>query len=259
MNQESSTFATYAAQINETYISDGKNYHLLLCHRIFEACCNRSTAFLESLLRNIQKEKSFFTPVYRNKDQFQHAKDLMRFLDAYLFFRFAALTKDASTHLEIIAEYICMRINQCTSYNELMQAFPTLYNGYATFYDIHIFDCQKYSPLIRQVLDRLHTLYNTKDAAQKLSVSSLANSFHVSDKYLSARFIRETGHKLSDEINQARIENAKLYLQYTDFSIEEIAEKTGFCSQNYFSRRFKDSVGVSPTQFRQRERYHSQL
>ena len=86
-----------------------------------------------------------------------------------------------------------------------------------------------------------------------------ASRLHVSDKYLSARFIRETGRTLSDEINQARIEKAKLYLQYTDFSIEEIAEKTGFCSQNYFSRRFKDIIGMSPTQFRQRERYHSQL
>ena len=152
-----------------------------------------------------------------------------------------------------------MRITQYTSYEELMQTFPTLYNEYSVFYTTHVSDCQKYSPLIQKVFDRLFTFYNSKDAAHKLSVSSLAASLHVSDKYLSARFIRETGRTLSDEINHARIEKAKLYLQYTDFSIEEIAEKTGFCSQNYFSRRFKDIIGMSPTQFRQRERFHSQL
>lgn len=248
-----------AIPTDQPHLSDGKIYYLLLCQRIFKACCNDSTAFLEQLLCFIREDKGLFVPLCSNRDTFQYAKDMMKFFNAYLFFRFAELNGGASMELEMIADPINIRINQYGAYDELMQAFPTLYNGYPAFYTTHISDTQKYSPLIRKVLDCMHTFYRTKDASQKLSVSSLAASFHVSDKYLSARFIRETGRTLSDEINQACIENAKLYLQYTDFSIEEIAEKTGFCSQNYFSRRFKDIIGMSPTQFRQRERFHSQL
>ncbi|WP_420792937.1 helix-turn-helix domain-containing protein [Lentisphaera marina] len=39
-------------------------------------------------------------------------------------------------------------------------------------------------------------------------------------------------------------------LRSTSLSVAEIAEKCGFSEQNYFARHFKQLVGQSPTQFR---------
>ncbi len=46
---------------------------------------------------------------------------------------------------------------------------------------------------------------------------------------------------------------AKFLLLTTDLKIYEIAEKVGFWDINYFSQRFKQTVGVTPRQFRKGE------
>jgi AraC-like DNA-binding protein len=46
------------------------------------------------------------------------------------------------------------------------------------------------------------------------------------------------------------MENAKMLLSSTDKSITDIAFSCGFSSQGYFSERFTDVVGISPTKYR---------
>lgn len=234
---------------------DGNRIHYLMaCQRVCAACCNDSSEPLERLLRSFQRDEQFFQPPSPKRDKLQYAANVMRFFNAYLYFKFAELNGGTSAHLEMIADRITMRIDECKSLDEAMLAFPTLYNGYPAFYAARISNRNKYSPLIRKALDRLYAFYSSEYNLQEMHVSSLAASLHVSEKYLSARFIRETGHTLSSEINEIRIFSAKLYLQYTDLSLEEIAEKAGFSSQNYFSRRFKASVGMPPKEFRRQIR-----
>ena len=51
-------------------------------------------------------------------------------------------------------------------------------------------------------------------------------------------------------ILKIRIDRAKELLDFTDKSIADIAESSGFQDQNYFARIFKKITGVSPTQYR---------
>lgn len=51
-------------------------------------------------------------------------------------------------------------------------------------------------------------------------------------------------------ILKIRIDRAKELLDFTDKSIANIAESSGFQDQNYFARIFKKITGVSPTQYR---------
>lgn len=244
----------FARQPNVSHLNGDRIHYLELLPHVFSVCCNDSSVPLERLLRAFQREKYFFTSPSSKRDKLQCAKEVMLFLNAYLYIKFAELNGGTSAHLEMIADRINMRIDECKSLDEAMLAFPTLYNGYPAFYAARISNRNKYSPLIRKALDRLYAFYSSEYNLQEMHVSSLAASLHVSEKYLSARFIRETGHTLSSEINEIRIFSAKLYLQYTDLSLEEIAEKAGFSSQNYFSRRFKASVGMPPKEFRRQIR-----
>ena len=49
---------------------------------------------------------------------------------------------------------------------------------------------------------------------------------------------------------ELRVERAKELLAFTDKSIAEIAEASGFSDQNYFARIFKRFTDISPTQYR---------
>lgn len=51
-------------------------------------------------------------------------------------------------------------------------------------------------------------------------------------------------------ILKIRIDRAKELLDFTDKSIADIAESSGFQDQNYFARIFKKITGVSPSQYR---------
>lgn len=59
-----------------------------------------------------------------------------------------------------------------------------------------------------------------------------------------------TGKSTLVYINERKIEHAQNLLLNSTLSIAEIAERTGFKAQRYFSEFFKDKVGVSPTVFR---------
>lgn len=54
-------------------------------------------------------------------------------------------------------------------------------------------------------------------------------------------------------LNQRRIRTARLLLRNTSLSIQDIAERTGFQDQNYFSKYFKKKCGESPSKFRNRQ------
>ncbi|MBJ8194228.1 helix-turn-helix transcriptional regulator, partial [Bacillus cereus] len=51
-------------------------------------------------------------------------------------------------------------------------------------------------------------------------------------------------------VTRARIRKAVQLLDSTTLSIYDIAERTGYDSQHYFSTAFKKTMGVSPVQYR---------
>jgi two-component system response regulator YesN len=85
---------------------------------------------------------------------------------------------------------------------------------------------------------------------QELSLQILAEKFHVSSIYLGRLFKSETGEYFSDYLNRLRIEEAKRLLHDSYLKTTEIAIQVGFLDPNYFYRKFKQTVGISPTEFR---------
>ncbi len=55
----------------------------------------------------------------------------------------------------------------------------------------------------------------------------------------------------TEYVNAKRLDYAKELLLTTSYSIREISILSGFGNDNYFSRIFKASTGVSPTRFRE--------
>jgi AraC-like DNA-binding protein len=100
---------------------------------------------------------------------------------------------------------------------------------------------------LQTVLNSLNSHYLTLDFTTK----TWANQLNMSEAYLS-RFLREqTGKPASAHLRDKRMARAKGLLADTNDSIISIATASGFNDNNYFSRKFKECEGVSPTEWRE--------
>ncbi|MEK0313823.1 helix-turn-helix domain-containing protein [Cohnella sp. 56] len=95
---------------------------------------------------------------------------------------------------------------------------------------------------------------------EPLSRDRTAAALGISPAHFSRLFRRETGCSFVDYVCRTRIRHAQeLLLLSPDKSIGEIAESSGFQSEHYFSRKFKQAKGCSPTAYRLRPRSYAAL
>lgn len=90
--------------------------------------------------------------------------------------------------------------------------------------------------------------YIKRNLHQKLSIESIAKLAYVSKSNFFKMFRDELGISPNDFILQERINKAKELLAYQN-SIKETAFQTGFSDTNYFTRVFKQLVGVTPKNY----------
>lgn len=102
--------------------------------------------------------------------------------------------------------------------------------------------------LKEQLKDVFEYLANHKDST--VSNEVLMDIAHMSASTLNRYFKRATGLSPAEYHIHERINLACIYLHTTTFTMEEIAEKTGFTDANYFSRQFRKVMNMSPTQYK---------
>lgn len=86
---------------------------------------------------------------------------------------------------------------------------------------------------------------------KELTLEEIARHCGYAEYYLSRKFARETGIKLSEYIHQVRVDAAKTMLLTTSKEIQEISDDLHFGNRNHFDRVFRQRVGVSPARFRE--------
>lgn len=87
-----------------------------------------------------------------------------------------------------------------------------------------------------------------------LCIDDLAKSFAMSSRNLNRVFHRETGQTPMSFLTHARVECARRLLEETDLSVKEIAFRCGLFDAGKLRRTFWRSLGISPTQYRERFR-----
>ena len=85
-----------------------------------------------------------------------------------------------------------------------------------------------------------------------LSVTELAAKLNVSKSGLNRKLKSLLGVAPKEFINKARMNRAVALLHHSDLPVKEIAYRCGFCDQNYFGKCFKAAMGVSPSEYRQK-------
>ncbi|TDQ41132.1 response regulator transcription factor [Aureibacillus halotolerans] len=82
----------------------------------------------------------------------------------------------------------------------------------------------------------------------------VSKKVNMSRSYFSQCFKEAVGMTFNDYVRFVRIEKAKEYLANTDKPVLWVAEHTGYSDHKYFSRLFRQQVGVLPSVFRQQQR-----
>lgn len=85
---------------------------------------------------------------------------------------------------------------------------------------------------------------------ERISLEEIASHVGLSRTYLSTTFKKETGMALYNFVNVYRVEISKNLLLNTNISLIDVAGRSGFSDQSYFTRIFKKLTGVSPQKFR---------
>ena len=67
------------------------------------------------------------------------------------------------------------------------------------------------------------------------------------------------GITVIEYLTSVRIERAKQLLLATDQNCTEICFQVGYNNQSYFTRTFKDLVGIPPREFRKRNKRREKL
>jgi two-component system response regulator YesN len=100
------------------------------------------------------------------------------------------------------------------------------------------------------IINRAISFIRENYASQDLSLSTIADSCHISPSYLSRIFKQKKGHTITEQVNRTRIEEAKHILQECDSTVNETAQKVGFADRSYFYKVFKKQVGLSPSTYK---------
>lgn len=83
-----------------------------------------------------------------------------------------------------------------------------------------------------------------------ISLSSLASSLSVSKEYLATCFKKDYDLTVTQYIHKKKMEYACQLLMNANYSIHEIANRLCYNSTSYFIKVFKDTIGITPTEFK---------
>lgn len=92
--------------------------------------------------------------------------------------------------------------------------------------------------------------YISENYAEPITLKDVAQMAYMDSSYFSRQFKKLTGFGFVEYLTEVRIKAAVQLLQSSSFSVNEIAEKCGFSSANYFRDVFRKLYKMSPLEYK---------
>lgn len=93
--------------------------------------------------------------------------------------------------------------------------------------------------------------YIDENLARPISLNDAAEAAFLSPSYLSQLLKKQTGQAFVEWLTARRMQRARELLAHTADRVSGIANAVGFGDEAYFTRRFRQHFGMSPTGYRQ--------
>ena len=94
------------------------------------------------------------------------------------------------------------------------------------------------------------TRYMQEHLSEEITLSVLAEEFHLNAQYISQLFKNEIGVGFLAYLTNIRLEKAKKLLLSTALPIADVAEQSGYGDYRVFTKVFKKAEGITPSQYR---------
>lgn len=143
-----------------------------------------------------------------------------------------------------VGDSYIQQIENCRHLSDIPHITHTMYEEF-----IRRVHNQRRSPGIsRKIQDCMDYIEN--HMGEKLTVAELAAHAGYSESSLSHKFKQETGISINAYIKSVRMARARLLLETTEDSVQDIAVRLGFYGRSHMARVFQQFVGAGPAEYR---------
>ncbi len=137
-------------------------------------------------------------------------------------------------------------VMNCRSVSDAVHIGHTMYDDFIrTVHDS--LSKPGYSPHVQSCVD-----YIEAHLEEPIELQYLAARIGYSEYYLSRKFKKETGKSVNEYIRDARINQAKILLETTQMSIQDISERLCFGTRSFFAGTFRKIAGMPPAEYRRK-------
>lgn len=129
------------------------------------------------------------------------------------------------------------------------------YECYSCFYrllaEIEKLFLKKNEEKINPAVSSAKEIIERSFSDNNFNIDFLVDSINISASYLRSEFKKHYSVTPIEYLKYVRLQNAISLLASNYYSIEEIAEKSGYGSASYFIQTFRKSTGCSPLKYRE--------
>lgn len=147
----------------------------------------------------------------------------------------------------LTSEMFLQKISQCTNVMEMLK--------------IHMEISETFTNMVREVKENRSSDcveqckdYIARHRTKKFSLNDVAEAVGKNPSYLSRIFSEQTGMSMQEYALNIRLEAAANILRYSNESVGGIAQYLDFPSQSYFGEKFKKKYGMTPAEYRRRNK-----
>lgn len=146
-------------------------------------------------------------------------------------------------YIDRLSSRLAVRIEQLTPSDSLLTFRSEMVREYCELVRRH--SLSRYSPNIRTAIN-----YICMNLSTQLTLSCIAEKLAVNPTYLSSQFNREVGQSITEYISSKRVAESVDLLHGSKLNIAQVATAVGFSDANYFSRIFKQKMGLTPSEYK---------
>ena len=89
---------------------------------------------------------------------------------------------------------------------------------------------------------------------QRVTIETLAKAYHLNTSTLKTVFKAVYGQPIAAHMKHHRMQEAARLLRETDRSVGDIAQQVGYENQSKFSKVFRETFQILPTEYRRQQR-----
>jgi YesN/AraC family two-component response regulator len=143
-----------------------------------------------------------------------------------------------------LSDFYIRKVDTCQSEDEVIE----LHRRMCLDYTKRMMRQKRNVSSNKQVSDALNYIY--AHIRERITVEDIALSIGISPTYLSRIFKQEMKVSVSEFIRDEKIQVAKDLLQFSTYSLVDIANFLSYSSQSHFIQKFHAQTGMTPKAFR---------